>query len=171
MAILGYPPGHARLATGRIKSQATASEWQLLSPDCSGHGCQCQSHPQIDASLQPEPGLGSSKPGDLKMSTFSSQTDKTPPIWHDTDPSDRGVGRLLARLRLLEDALPLFVLPPQFRGLEFCWPSPSWSPVAYSSARKNSTAGWGRPLPSVISCTSSRREELITGAWMSGYPK
>ena len=48
----GYPRGRARLATCRIKTgPATSSRWQLLPPDCSAHGCQCQSHPQTVASL------------------------------------------------------------------------------------------------------------------------
>jgi hypothetical protein len=38
------------------------------------------------------------------------------------------------------------VLPPQFRGREFCWPCLSWSPAAYSSVRKKSMARWGRPF-------------------------
>ncbi len=63
---------------------------------------------------------GSASAGDLEpgripggganpnLSSFCSQAKATPPSSHDTDPTNRGADRLLARLGLLEDAAPLF---------------------------------------------------------------
>jgi len=48
---------------------------------------------------------GSANPN---LSAFCPQAKATPPSSHDTDPTDRGADRLLARLGLLEDAAPLF---------------------------------------------------------------
>jgi hypothetical protein len=42
------------------------------------------------------------------LSAFCPEAKATPPVGHDTDPTDRGTDRLLARLSLLEDAAPLF---------------------------------------------------------------
>jgi len=55
--------------------------------------------------------LGSPRPapgGNPNLSAFCTQAKTTPPSSHDTDPTDRGADRLLARLGLLEDAAPLF---------------------------------------------------------------
>jgi len=42
------------------------------------------------------------------LSAFSTPGKEPPPISHDSDPTDRSADRLLARLGLLQDALPLF---------------------------------------------------------------
>lgn len=113
----GYPPGRARLATSRIKKvqqlRASGNSYRQIA-QVMGVSAKAirkllrRSGWKEPAPIQHELGLGSPKPGDPKLSAFSSQTDKTPPTSHDTDPSDRGADRLLARLGLLEDAAPLF---------------------------------------------------------------
>ena len=59
--------------------------------------------------LLPLEAIQSSNP---KLSAFSSGAQDSPVISHDTDPSDRGADRLLARLGLLDDAPPLFGSAP-----------------------------------------------------------
>lgn len=113
----GYPPGRARLATGRIKKvqqlRASGNSYRQIA-QVMGVSAKAirkllrRSGWKEPAPIQPELGLGSPKPGDPKLSAFSSRTDKTPPASRETDPSDRGADRLLARLGLLEDAVPLF---------------------------------------------------------------
>ena len=113
----GYPPGRARLATGRIKKvqqlRASGNSYRQIAR-VMGVSAKAirkllrRSGWKEPAPIQPELGLGSSKPGDPKLSAFCSQAEKTPSTSHDTDPSDRGADRLLARLGLLEDAAPLF---------------------------------------------------------------
>ena len=55
-----------------------------------------------------EPGRIPGEGANPNLSAFCSQAKATAPTSHDTDPSDRGADRLLARLGLLEDAAPLF---------------------------------------------------------------
>jgi Transposase protein len=50
------------------------------------------------------PALG----GNPNLSAFYSKAQASPPTSQDTDPTNRGADRLLARLGLLEDAAPLF---------------------------------------------------------------
>jgi DNA-binding CsgD family transcriptional regulator len=52
----------------------------------------------------PIPGAGANP----NLSAFCSEAKATPPTSYDTDPTNRGADRLLARLGLLEDAAPLF---------------------------------------------------------------
>jgi transposase len=52
----------------------------------------------------PIPGAGANP----NLSAFYPQAKATPTSSHDTDPTNRGADRLLARLGLLEDAAPLF---------------------------------------------------------------
>ena len=113
----GYPPGRARLATCRIKKvQQLRTDGNSYRQIARVMGVSAKAIRKLlrrsgwkePAPIQPELELGSTKPGDPKLSAFSSQAQKTPPASHDTDPSDRGADRLLARLGLLEDAAPLF---------------------------------------------------------------
>lgn len=66
------------------------------------------------AASNPPPVLPSSSHGsppsgeDPNLSAFCSKAEATAPTSYDTDPTNRGVDRLLARLGLLEDAAPLF---------------------------------------------------------------
>lgn len=60
--------------------------------------------PVLPSSSQGSPPLGE----DPNLSAFCPQAQATPPRSHDTDPTDRGADRLLARLGLLQDAAPLF---------------------------------------------------------------
>jgi transposase len=60
--------------------------------------------PPVQALGSPRPALG----GNPNLSAFCPQAQAAPPSSHDTDPTDRGADRLLARLGLLEDAAPLF---------------------------------------------------------------
>jgi transposase len=63
----------------------------------------------LDASpAQPLSSPDSASGGNPKLSAFCSQGQASPPTSQDTDPTNRGVDRLLARLGLLEDAPPLF---------------------------------------------------------------
>ena len=63
----------------------------------------------LDASpAQPLSSPDSASGGNPKLSVFCSQGQASPPTSQDTDPTNRGVDRLLARLGLLEDAPPLF---------------------------------------------------------------
>ena len=113
----GYPTGRARLPGCRIKRV------QQLRAAGNSHRQIARlmgvSAPAIrkllrrsgwkePVPIQPELALGCAAPGNPNLSAFSSQTKKALPSSHDTDPSDRGADRLLARLGLLEDAAPLF---------------------------------------------------------------
>jgi transposase len=113
----GYPTGRARLASCRIKRV------QQLRAAGNSHrqiarlmGVSATAIRQLlrrsgwkePAPIQPELVLGSPAPENPNLSAFSSRTKEAPPTSHDSDPSDRGADRLLARLGLLEDAAPLF---------------------------------------------------------------
>ncbi len=113
----GYPTGRTRLPSCRIKKV------QQLRAAGNSHRQIARlmgvSAPAIrkllrrsgwkePAPIQPELALGCAVPGNPNLSAFSSQTKEVLPRSHDTDPSDRGADRLLARLGLLEDAAPLF---------------------------------------------------------------
>jgi transposase len=60
----------------------------------------------------PVPALGSGAGANPNLSAFCSHAEAAPSTSYDTDPSNRGVDRLLARLGLLEDAPPLFGSAP-----------------------------------------------------------
>jgi transposase len=60
--------------------------------------------PPVQALWSPRP----ASEGNPNLSAFSAPAVATPPSSHDTDPTNRGADRLLARLGLLEDAAPLF---------------------------------------------------------------
>jgi hypothetical protein len=113
----GYPRRRARLASRRIKRvqqlRATGSSYRQIARlmgvsatairkllRCSGW--------KEPAPIQTELQLGSAETGNPNLSAFCSQTKEAAPASHDTDPSDRGMDRLWARLGLLEDAAPLF---------------------------------------------------------------
>lgn len=113
----GYPTGRARLPSCRSKKV------QQLRAAGNSHRQIARlmgvSAPAIrkllrrsgwkePAPIQPELALGCAVPGNPNLSAFSSQTKEVLPRSLDTDPSDRGADRLLARLGLLEDAAPLF---------------------------------------------------------------
>jgi transposase len=113
----GYPTGRARLPSCRIRRV------QQLRAAGNSHRQIARllgvSAPAIrkllrrsgwkePAPIQPELALGCAAPGNPNLSAFSSPTQTTPLTTHDTDPTDRGADRLLARLGLLEDAAPLF---------------------------------------------------------------
>lgn len=67
-------------------------------------------HPNLSGSISVDaspPSPASMQPADPNLSAFRVAT-QSAPASQDTDPSDRSADRLLARLGLLEDALPLF---------------------------------------------------------------
>jgi len=113
----GYPPGRARLATCRIKKvqqlRAAGNSHRQIAR-LTGVSATAirkllrRSGWKEPAPIQPELALGSPAPGNPNLSAFCSQTKEAQPTSHDTDPSNRGADRLLARLGLLEDATPLF---------------------------------------------------------------
>lgn len=113
----GYPSGRARVATGRIKRvqqlRASGNSYRQIAR-LMGVSAKAirkllrRSGWKEPALLQPELGLGCAQPGDPKLSALCSQGQKAALPSHDTDPSNRGADRLLARLGLLEDAAPLF---------------------------------------------------------------
>jgi transposase len=132
----GYPPGRVRLAASRqnriqhLKTQGY-SHYEIArqlgvsvrairktlrrlnwKPEALAHTELPLSLPSAALTLPPvlPPSAQSSPPGgeDPNLSAFCSQAETTALSSHDTDPSDRGADRLLARLGLLEDALPLF---------------------------------------------------------------
>ena len=113
----GYPTGRARLPSGRIKRV------QQLRAAGNSHRQIARlmgvSAPAIrkllrrcgwkePAPIQPELALGCPAPGNPNLSAFCPPAQATPLATYDTDPTDRGVDRLWARLGLLEDAAPLF---------------------------------------------------------------
>jgi len=110
----GYPRGRARLATCRIEQvqqlRAAGKSYREIAR-LMGVNAKAirkllrRSGWKEPAPIQPELLFGSAKPGDPNLSAFCS---KAPLTSHDTDPSNRGGDRLLARLGLLEDAPPLF---------------------------------------------------------------
>ena len=110
----GYPRGRARLATCRIEQvqqlRAAGKSYREIAR-LMGVNAKAirkllrRSGWKEPAPIQPELLFGSAKPGDPNLSAFCS---KAPQTSHDTDPSNRGGDRLLARLGLLEDAPPLF---------------------------------------------------------------
>jgi transposase len=113
----GYPRGRARLATHRIikvqQLRAGGSSYRQIAR-VMGVSAKAlrkllrRSGWKEPTPTQPELELGIAKRGDPKLSAFCSQGKEAPPASHDTDPSNRGADRLLARLGLLEDAAPLF---------------------------------------------------------------
>jgi transposase len=113
----GYPPGRARLAICRIrKVQQLRADGNSYRQIARVMGVSAKAIRKLlrrsgwkePTPIQPELGWGATRPGDPKLSAFSSQTREAPLPSHDTHPSDRGADRLLARLGLLEDAAPLF---------------------------------------------------------------
>jgi transposase len=113
----GYPPGRARLASCRIKKvQRLRADGNSYRQIARIMGVSAKAIRKLlrrsgwkePAPIQPELGLRPAKPGDPKLSAFSSPAREGPLPSHDTDPRDRGADRLLARLGLLEDAAPLF---------------------------------------------------------------
>jgi len=133
----GYPPGLARLAASRrkriqnLKAQGCSHHeiarqlgisvpavrktlrrlgWEITPP------VQAQL-PLIGAAATPAdsspaqplcPPASPAPGGNPKLSAFCSKGQASPPTSQDTDPTNRGIDRLLARLGLLEDAPPLF---------------------------------------------------------------
>ena len=151
----GYPPGRARLATCRIKKvQQLRAEGNSYRQIARVMGVSAKAIRKLlhrsgwkePAPIQPELGFGFAQGGDPKLSAFCSQAKKAPPTSYDTDPSDRGPTACWRAWGYWRMPRRCLVLPPQSHGREFCWPCPSWSPVAYSSARKKFTARLGRPF-------------------------
>lgn len=113
----GYPPGRARLANCRIKRvqqlRAVGNSHRQIARLMGVSATAIRkllrrSGWKEPAPIQAELALGSAAPGNPNLSAFCSQTKQAQPTSHDTDPSNRGADRLLARLGLLEDAAPLF---------------------------------------------------------------
>jgi transposase len=113
----GYPRHRARLASCRIKRvqqlRAAGSSYRQIARLMGVSATAIRkllrrSGWKEPAPIQPELQLESAKTGNPNLSAFRSQTKEAAPASHDTDPSDRGADRLLARLGLLEDAAPLF---------------------------------------------------------------
>lgn len=111
----GYPRDRARLANCRIKRvqqlRATGNSYRQIARLMGVSAAAIRkllrrSGWKEPAPIQPELRFGSAQPGNPNLSAFAFQP--VPPVSHDTDPSDRGADRLLARLGLLEDAVPLF---------------------------------------------------------------
>jgi transposase len=113
----GYPRGRARLATWRIQRvqqlRAAGNSYREIAR-LMGVSAKAirkllrRSGWKEPAPIQPELWVGSPEPGDPNLSAFCSNAKEAPLTSHDTDPSNRGADRLLARLGLLEDAPPLF---------------------------------------------------------------
>jgi hypothetical protein len=170
----GYPPGLARLAAARrkriqnLKTQGCSHHeiarqlgisvpavrktlrrlgWEIPAPGPAQLLLgKADATPADSSPAQPFPSSGSPAPGENpNLSAFCSQGQANPPTSQDTDSTNRGVDRLLARLGLLEDAPPLFGSATAVPRAEFCWPCPPWSPAACSSARKRSMAASARP--------------------------
>jgi transposase len=79
------------------------TEWLLGQPT--------PAHPNLSASASSAPSsAGPAPPPDAhpNLSAFGGKSEPSPPVSLDTDPTNRGFDRLLARLGLLEDAAPLF---------------------------------------------------------------
>ena len=113
----GYPPGRARLTLSRIERvqqlRATGNSYREIAR-LMGVSAKAirnllrRSGWTEPAPIQPELGLGPARGGDPNLSAFCSKAGEVPLSSHDSDPTDRGLDRLLARLGLLEDAAPLF---------------------------------------------------------------
>jgi transposase len=133
----GYPPGLARLAAARrkriqnLKTQGCSHHeiarqlgisvpavrktlrrlgWEIPAPGPAQLLLgKADATPADSSPAQPFPSSGSPAPGENpNLSAFCSQGQANPPTSQDTDSTNRGVDRLLARLGLLEDAPPLF---------------------------------------------------------------
>jgi len=113
----GYPTGRARLASCRIKRvqqlRAAGNSHRQIARLMGVSATAIRkllrrSGWKEPAPIQPELALGSAEPGNPNLSAFCSPTKEAAPTSHDTDPTNRGGDRLLARLGLLEDAPPLF---------------------------------------------------------------
>jgi hypothetical protein len=113
----GYPRGRARLAASRIQRvqqlRAAGKSYREIA-QLMGVSAKAirkllrRSGWKESPPKQSELALNSVQPGDPNLSAFSAKLKEAPPSSHDSDPMDRGADRLLARLGLLEDALPLF---------------------------------------------------------------
>ena len=113
----GYPRGRARLATCRRQRvqhlRAAGNSYREIAR-LMGVSAKAirkllrRSGWKEPTPIQPELLFGSAKAGDPNLSAFHSKAKEAPLTSLDTDPSDRGGDRLLARLGLLEDAPPLF---------------------------------------------------------------
>jgi transposase len=133
----GYPPGLARLAISRrqriqkLKAQGCSHHeiarqlgvsvpavrktlrrlgWPIPPPaQAQLPLAGAEATPANSASVEPLCSPDLPVPGgNPNLSAFCSPGQASPPISQDTNPTDRGVDRLLARLGLLEDAAPLF---------------------------------------------------------------
>ena len=113
----GYPTGRARLASCRIKRvqqlRAAGNSHRQIARLMGVSATAIRkllrrSGWKEPAPIQPELALGAAEPGNPNLSAFCSPTKEAAPTSHDTDPTNRGGDRLLARLGLLEDAPPLF---------------------------------------------------------------
>ena len=117
----GYPEGRARLSASRRQMV------QRLKAQGHSH-CEIARRLGVtetairkllrrmgwrDAVIQSELFTAKAEPAsNPKLSAFCSQAQTSSPSSLDTDPTNRGVDRLLARLGLLEDAAPLFGSAP-----------------------------------------------------------
>jgi len=113
----GYPPGRARLAISRIERvqqlRAAGNSYREIARlmGVSAKAIRKLLHRSgwtEPAPQQSELGLGPAQGGDPNLSAFCSKAGEVPLSSHGSDPTDRGLDRLLARLGLLEDAAPLF---------------------------------------------------------------
>ena len=132
----GYPPGLARLAGSRrsriqhLKAQGCSHHEiarqlgvsvRAIRKTLRRLGWKPAPLAQVELPLglpsavasKPTPVLPSSRGSppsgeDPNLSAFCSKAEAIPPTSCDTDPTHRGVDRVLARLGLLEDAAPLF---------------------------------------------------------------
>lgn len=133
----GYPPGLARLAGSRrsriqhLKAQGCSHREiarqlgvsvRAIRKTLRRLGWKPEPVAQVELALglpsavasKPTPVLPSFSRGsppsgeDPNLSAFCSKAEAIPPTCRDTDPTNRGVDRVLARLGLLEDAAPLF---------------------------------------------------------------
>ena len=113
----GYPRGRARLAVSHIEQvqqlRAAGNSYREIAR-LMGVSAKAirkllrRSGWKEPAPIQPELGLSPARGGDPNLSAFCSKAGEVPLPSPDSDPTDRGLDRLLARLGLLEDAAPLF---------------------------------------------------------------
>src|SRR5512139_2858943 len=109
----GYPLGRARLGNSRIQRvQQLRAEGHSHREIARRLGVSAKAIRKLlrrsgwkePAPRQAELWLDSVAPGDPNLSAFCSKAQAALPTTQDTDPSNRGADRLLARLGLLEDA-------------------------------------------------------------------
>ena len=153
----GYPPGLARLATSRqsqihhLKTQGS-SHYEIArrlgvsvrairktlrrlgwKPEQPAQAELPLGSPSAAASKPPPAPLPASQRGspacggDPKLSAFCSKAQATPPTSHDTDPTHRGVDRLLARLVCWRTRRRCLVLPLRCPVRECFWLCRCWS--------------------------------------------